>query len=87
MLLSELKENGLKGELVDFVWVYFTLLCAQGGPGDKLNVVRYVDEVQDLLLTDTRRTPCDMPFPERCPKITCSDHIVVPEPGRSLVGW
>ena len=23
-LLSELKDNGLKGDLIDFVWVYFT---------------------------------------------------------------
>jgi hypothetical protein len=56
MLLGELEENGLKGELVDFVWVDISLLYTQGGLGDKLNVARYVDEVQDLLLIDTRRT-------------------------------
>jgi hypothetical protein len=53
VLLSELKENGLKGELVDFVWVEIPLLY---GLGDQLNVARYVDEVQDLLLIDTRCT-------------------------------
>jgi hypothetical protein len=63
MLLNELKENGLKGELIDFVWVDFTLLCAEGGTGDKLNAARYVDEVQDLLLTDTRRTFHDRSLP------------------------
>lgn len=56
MILGDLKENGLKGELVDFVWVKFTLLYASGAPGDKLTADRYVDEVQDLLLIDTRRT-------------------------------
>ncbi len=50
-----MKENGLRGELVDFVWVDFTLLYARSGLGDKLSVARYVDEVQDLLLIDTRR--------------------------------
>jgi hypothetical protein len=57
VLLSDLKENGLKGELVDFVWVKFTLLlvCTQGVFGYELNAARYVDEVQDLLLIDTRR--------------------------------
>ena len=54
-LLDALKENGLKGEPVDFVWVEFTfhLLC---GTGDKLNATSYVDEVQDMLLIDTKRT-------------------------------
>ena len=56
MILSDLKENGLKGELVDFVWVEFTLPYAPGEPGNKLTMARYVDEVQDLLLIDTRRT-------------------------------
>lgn len=46
-------ENGLKGELVDFVLVDFTRYTR--GPGDKLDVASYVDEVQDLLLIDTRR--------------------------------
>jgi hypothetical protein len=55
MLLGELKENGLKGELVDFVWVGIAFLYTRSGLGDKLNASRYVDEVQDLLLIDTRR--------------------------------
>ena len=54
-LLSELKENGLKGKPIDFMWVEFTLLYTRIGLGDELNVASYVDEVQDLLLIDTRR--------------------------------
>ena len=38
-LLNELRVNGLKGELVDFVWVDFTLLCTLRGLDDKLNVL------------------------------------------------
>jgi len=30
-LLSELKENGLKGKPIDFVWVDFTLLYSRSG--------------------------------------------------------
>jgi len=56
MLLDDLKENGLKGELVDFVSVDFTFSFTQAVVGDKLNFFSYVDEVQDLLLIDTRRT-------------------------------
>jgi hypothetical protein len=56
MLLNELKESGLKGEPVDFMYVDFTLLYTQSEIGENLIVVSYVDEVQDLLLIDTRRT-------------------------------
>jgi len=62
-LLDGIKEKGLKGEHVDFVWVEFTSSL------DSVDLVTdlidrsvaesYVDEVQDLLLIDARRTFCN----------------------------
>jgi hypothetical protein len=52
-ILNELKENGLKGDLVDFMWVELRLIL--GGLYEDLNTTSYVDEVQDMLLIDTRR--------------------------------
>jgi hypothetical protein len=53
VILNELKGNGLKGDLVDFMWVELPLIC--GGLAEKSNTTSYVDEVQDMLLIDTRR--------------------------------
>lgn len=63
-LLDEIKNNGLNGELVDFVWVDFIYLLTSRSVADESYAVSYVDEVQDMLLIDTRRmsgdlTPCD----------------------------